>query len=178
MNVDAMLVMTAASLVLTAAGFFQGTYKTYRDAKEKDAKMLADLRGEVKHNLDVVMWLDKQKDKSAHTVYDPAVRKQLEALRCTELKKTSDIFDRILKDPLKKAMKKTTSKKDAMFIFVIIKTAAQKTAELIDRLERVPEKPAANAPKIILKRRIPALLWRYEQIDKAFALIPVAKKGK
>jgi hypothetical protein len=118
-------------------------------------------------------------DQSVHAVYDPGIRKLITGLGSNELQRTAEEFEPVLGKNLKKVKNKTPGKKDPVRIFWNIKDTADKLGDLKRRMKKIPVKPSGNAPRIILKRRLPALEWRLKEIDEALKTVPVpARKGR
>ena len=172
--VDTVTVLTAIGLAGTLYGIIDGKIKEYAELQKEYAKRLAALRKEVQDNIIYVYELMKR-DTGAKAVYDPVVRRYINALRYKELQTISGIFEPVLGKHLKKAAKKGPNKKDPMRIFWNIKDAARKLEDLHNRMAGVPAKPARNAPRILLMRRLPALQWRLKEIDQALKIIPVKR---
>jgi hypothetical protein len=132
------------------------------------AKLFTDLRKEVKDNLVIVQYLMKQ-DNSTQAVYDPVIRKNINALRFEKLAMTSELFDLVIGKQLKKHTNKPPSPKDKMRIYWNIRDTARKLEDFNQRMKRIPTKPSSQAPKIILKRRLPALERRLKEINEALS---------
>jgi len=164
-------IFAGAGLALAVYQIVEKKITDYMQLQKEYAKQLKALRKEVHDNLATVEELQK-KDTSVKAVYDPVIRKALKTLSFKELQTTSKQFDYVKKQ-LKKAGKKTPVKKEPMRVLCNIHDTGRKLEDLHKRMEKVPEKPAANAPRILLMRRLPALKWRLEDIDQALKIIPV-----
>jgi hypothetical protein len=141
-----------------------------RDAETQ--KRLRALRDEIAFNLGTLVQLERN-DCSARAVYDPVQRTLLESLRCAELVHAGDDFDRLFKGKLKK----DSSVKGPARILWEIKDVARKLKDLKDRLNQIPKKQAANARRILVMRRLPAIKLRLEKIDKVLSIIPLTPRG-
>ena len=169
---DAQVIMAGIGLALALYDIVEKKITKYIQIKKDHATQLVALRKEVRRNLVTVNELLK-KDTSALAVYDPAIRKSIGSLRHKELLAASEQFEPIVGKLLKKAVKKAPDKKDPMRIFWNIKDTATKLADLEKRMEKVPDKPGRNAPRVILSRRLPALQYRLQEIDGALGIVPV-----
>jgi len=79
----------------------------------------------------------------------------------------SELFEPVIGKQLKKYTHKKPSKKDKMRNYWNIKDTSRKLEDLNRQMKKIPVKLSKSAPKIILKRRLPALLWRLQELDEA-----------
>ena len=172
---DPNLILSGAGLAVALIQVAKHEITRYKELQKYYARRLSALRKEVHNNLETVNDLLK-KDTGAQAVYNPAVRKPLNTLRYTELKQAANDFEPILGKALKKAAKKSPSKKDPLRIFWDIYDTARKLEDLSTRLKKIHSKPTAGAPRLILKRRYLALQKRLADIDEALKIIPVKQK--
>ena len=170
-------VMTGVTLAATLYQIARSEIEKYNQIQKYYAEQLVALRKEVRDNLETVNELMK-KDASTKAVYDPAIRKSINSLSFKALKTTSEQFTPILGKNLKKLSKKVITSKDPMRIFYNIRDAANKLEDLSKRMKKIPDKQSSTAPKIMLMRRLPALKWRLEEIDKTLKIIPVPPRKK
>jgi hypothetical protein len=172
MNVE--LLLTGAGLAVELYQIAESKIRRYREIQKEYAKRLSALRREVRNNLEIVNKLIKG-DTGAQAIYDPAIRKALNALRYKELQAANNAFDPIVGKHLKKGAKKKADKKDPLRIFWNIYDTYRKMETLSARLKRAPAKYSVKAPRILLTRRLPALQKRLAEIDEALKIIPVKK---
>ena len=150
---------------LTLYQIADGIIKGRKKLKNYNAKRINALYEEARYDLDIVESLLKM-DTGFKAVYDPKIRKQVEALRFKELKAMNRDFESILGKYLKKASNKTPGKKDPVRIFWNIKDSASKLEDLHNRMGKIPRKMVQNAPRILLSRRLPALEYRLRAIEE------------
>ena len=168
---DPMTIMTAIMLGATLFQVLNGVIK-FNQVPKLNAEQLIALRKEVKYNIEIVEFLLK-KDKSVNAVYDPGIRKNIYALRFDELQKISANFVAVMEKQLKKTKNKTDRKKDSMVVFWNIKETVRKMEDLHKRMKRLPAKPTATAPRVLLSRRLPVLDRRLKELDEALKIIPI-----
>ena len=171
---DFNLVFTGVGLAFALYEIAERKITKYKELQKYYAERFTALRKEVHNNLDTVNELLK-KDTGVQAVYDPVIRKSLNSLRYSELQQASNDFQPLLGKALKKAMKKNPAKKDPMRIFWDIYDTARKLEDLSLRLKKIPAKPTAKAPRLILNRRYPALQSRLARIDQALKIIPIKR---
>jgi hypothetical protein len=173
-------IISGAALVTTLYGIFSNKYTAWKELQKWQQKRIAALKAETARNIDIIAEIRKEdlrgkpyKGKSA--IHDPAIRKLIAQLSCIEAGKVSEDFDSILGRRLKKEAKNTAPENKPVRVFIAIREAALKIADLKARAGRAA-KPTAHATRTILCRRIPAIQNRLDIIKKALAPVPANER--
>jgi len=170
------IIISGISLLLSSYVIFENIKNNINKTKERkiELKLLfSNFRKEVSYNIDLIMKIIKRADVP-NAVYDMIVRNLINELSFNLLKSVYEEFPLLMEKNIE-IINNPTPDINLNHIKDLIKNSYETIEKLHRDLKIVSDEPLANAPVILLKRRLEPLKNKLEEIKKAFKYIKVKK---